>query len=386
MSSTMRCRTVAGLPVVTVLAIVLHQFTDPVSGQIGSEVGTVSAPGVTAISAAPSVPLHSPHLPQPGPPPINADGHPDLNGMWDYATSTPMQRSPDFEETLFLDAEEASTLRADRLAARNTDLETPGTLLSETEEGIEIEDVARDAYNKGMNNVWFDNTAPLVQDRTSLIVDPPNGRIPPLTPEAEERMERCSGIGYCGPQMQSPRDAYHPPADETIANHITDRSLTERCMVVRNGPPMESTAWNNNIHILHREDYVVLHTEMIHTARMVWLDGRPRPDPSVKLWHGYSRGHWEGDTLVVETTNFRPDATWLGVLNREAFTLVERFTRTDADTVMYEYTMNAPETWTQPWTVQLPMKRLDGMMYEYACHEGNYGVKFQLMAARSKEK
>ena len=326
------------------------------------------AEGVQVVSAAPDVPVHNPMLPEGAPPPRNADGHADLNGMWDYATSTPVQRRG---EKLFLDAEEAAAMHQARVEGFNPD--------------VRSDNVEYDAYSLGVNLAWFDYHAPLAQNRASLIVDPPNGQIPPFTPEAEAQMIRCTGIGYCGAQMQSPRDAYHPAEDETIADHITDRSLTERCMVVRNGPPMESTAWNNNIHILHREDFVVLHTEMIHTARVVWLDGRPRPDPSVKLWHGYSLGHWEGDTLVVETTNFHPNATWLGVLDREAFTLVERFTRIDADTVMYEYTMNAPETWTQPWTVQLPMKRLDGLMYEYACHEGNYGVKFQLMAARSKE-
>ena len=342
----------------------LHVGETPALGQ--------GAEAVSVASAAPDVPVHNPMLPAGGPPPRNADGRADLNGMWDYATSTPLQRSPDLGETLFLDAEQAATMHQARVEGFNPD--------------VRSDNPEFDAYSLGVNLAWFDYHAPLSEDRSSLIVDPPDGRIPPLTPEAEERMERCSGIGYCGPQMQSPRDAYHPPADETIANHITDRSLTERCVVVRNGPPMESTAWNNNIHILHKEGYVVLHTEMIHTARVVWLDGRTRPDPSVKLWHGYSLGNWEGDTLVVETTNFRPDATWLGVLNRETFTLVERFTRLDADTVRYEYTYDDPETWTQPWTVQLPMKRLAGMMYEYACHEGNYGVKFQLMAARSQEK
>ena len=355
---------VSALAAIVIGAAWLHVGETPALGQ--------GAEAVNVGSAAPDVPVHNPMLPVGVPPPRNADGHADLNGMWDYATSTPMQRSPDLGETLFLDAEQAAAMHQARVEGFNPD--------------VRSDNAEFDAYSLGVNLAWFDYHAPLAENRSSLIVDPPDGRIPPLTPEAEERMERCSGIGYCGPQMQSPRDAYHPPADETIANHITDRSLTERCVVVRNGPPMESTAWNNNIHILHKEDYVVLHTEMIHTARVVWLDGRTRPDPSIKLWHGYSLGHWEGDTLVVETTNFRQDATWLGVLNRETFTLVERFTRLDADTVRYEYTMDDPETWTQPWTVQIPMNKLDGMMYEYACHEGNYGVKFQLMAARSMEK
>ena len=224
---------------------------------------------------------------------------------------------------------------------------------------------------------------PLAQNRTSLIVDPPDGRIPTLTPTATEQMAMCSGFWQCGPQMMGPREA---SMKGIKVDRASDRSLSERCLAISNGPPFLSAAYNNNVHILHRKDVVVIQTEMIHTARSVWVDGRPRPDPSVTLWTGYSLGHWEGDTLVIETTNFRPDFSWLGVLHPENFTLVERLTRIDAGTVMYEYTMNDPETWPRPWTVQHPMRKLRGMMYEYACHEGNYGLKFQLMANRGREK
>src|SRR5262249_13088187 len=119
--------------------------------------------------------------------------------------------------------------------------------------------------------------------------------------------------------------------------------------------------------------------------RTVWLDGRPHASPAIRGWSGDSRGHWEGDTLVVETTNFRPDASWLGVVHPEKFTLTERFTRIDGDTVMYEYTMNDPETWTRPYTVQMPMPKWRGQLFEYACHEGNRGLYWQLSAARHTE-
>ena len=327
------------------------------------------AQAVNVVSAAPDVPLYNPFLPESAPPPRHADGHPDLNGVWDYATATPLQRPSEFGDNLFLAAEEAGAFHQSRQ-------------WHDDEQGSNVE---HDAYSVGMNSAWFNYDAALLQNRTSLIVDPPDGQVPPLTPTAQERMVRCTGIGQCGAQMLAPRDSQYQ-ADETIADHITDRSFSERCLVVRSGPPIESTAWNNNMHIFHRKDVVVIHTEMIHTARVVWLDGRPRPDPSVKWWHGYSQGRWEGDTLIIETTNFRPDARWLGVLNPETFTLVERLTRIGEDTVMYEYTMNHPDTWTRPWTVQLPMRRQNGLMYEYACHEGNYGVKFQLMAARSRDR
>ena len=348
MRPAMRRRALVNVLVAAAPAIAFCQFAAaPVLGQ--------SAPKVDIVSAAPTVPLHNPHGPRPGPAPRNADGHPDLSGTWDFSVATPLERPPEFGDTLFLSSEEAAAYLQGVAASFNRDTRS--------------QDVEEDAYRKGMNAVWFDyGNQPLAQNRTSLIVDPPEGRIPPLTPAAEEQRAKL------------------PPRNETKADHVTDRTIAERCLLIGHGPPIRVFAYNNNLHILHREDVVVIQTEMIHTARVVWLDGRPQPDASVREWHGYSRGHWQEDTLVIETTNFRPDARWLGVLNSEEFTLVERLTRIDADTILYEYTMHDPETWTRPWTVQLPMSKLDGFMYEYACHEGNYGLKFQLMANREREK
>ena len=348
MRPAMRSRTLVSVLVSAALAITLFQLAaDPVLGQ--------GAPGVDIVSAAPIVPLHNPHAPRPGPPSRNADGHPDLSGTWDFSVATPLERPAEFGEALFLSAEEAAEYLQGVAAGFDRDTRSL--------------DVEEDAFRKGMNTVWFDyGFQPMAQNRTSLVVDPPDGRIPSLTPAAEEHRAKL------------------PSRDEKKADHVTDRTLAERCLMIGHGPPISVFAYNNNLHILHRQDVVVIQTEMIHTARVVWLDGRLQPDTSVRQWHGYSRGHWEGDTLVIETTNFRPDAWWLGVLNPEKFTLVERLTRIDADTILYEYTMNDPETWTRPWTVQLPMRKLDGFMYEYACHEGNYGLKFQLMANREHEK
>ena len=347
------------------LAVIFHQYSDePVLGQ--------SAPEVNITSVAPTVPVHNPHRPHPGVPPRNADGHPDLNGMWDFSVVTPLERPSEFADALFLSSDEAAAY-VQRVAEA-------------TDRDKRSQDVEHDAFNLGMNAAWFDfGNQPLAQNRTSLIVDPPNGKVPPFTPEAEARMVRCIGVYECGMKGWGPRDRSGLVKDVFKADHVTDRSIAERCLMVGQGPPIEVFAYNNNLHILHRENVVILQTEMIHTARVVWLDGRPQPDASIRLWHGYSRGHWEGDTLVIETTNFRPDAWWLGVLSPEKFTLVEHLTRIDADTVLYEYTMDDSETWTQPWTVQLPMTKLDGFMYEYACHEGNYGLKFQLMANRRLE-
>ncbi len=329
-------------------------------------------PALRIVSAAPTVPTHNPSLPKGAPAPRNADGHADLNGMWDFLTGSPTERPAQFGDRLFMTAQEAATFHKRLSEASDTDVR------DET-------NVEHDAYNRGMNNAWFDHAGPLAQNRTSLVVDPPDGRIPPFTPAAQAQMKRCAGIWHCGPQMFGPGDS-GKAGSGIVVNYPWDRSLSERCLAISNGPPFLPAAYNNNVHILHRKDVVVIETEMIHSARMVWLDGRPRPHPSVGLWSGYSLGRWEGDTLVVETTNFRSDFHWLGVLHPEKFTLVERFTRIDEDTVMYEYTMNDPETWTRPWTVQLPMRKLRGTMYEYACHEGNYGLKFQLSASRALEK
>lgn len=357
------------LGMAVVVAALVWADAVPVLGQAAER-------GVKVVTAAPGVPVHNPFLPKPGPPPRHTDGHPDLNGTWDFSVSTTVQRPPTYGTTLFLPREEAAVYRQRMKDARNPDER-------------DLKDIERDAYNLGMNAAWFDVGAPLAQNRSSLIVDPPDGQIPPLTSAAQSRMVRCKS-GGCGPQGLAPGDSIGPDEsvmkDERQTDHVTDRSVLERCLMIAQGPPFNPFAYNNNVRILHRNDVVVIETEMIHTARVVWLDSRPRPRASVGLWHGYSTGRWQDDTLIIETTNFRPDARWLGVLKPEEFTLVERLTRIDADTVLYEYTMNDAKTWTRPWTAQLPMKKLRGFMYEYACHEGNYSLKFQLSAERAMEK
>jgi hypothetical protein len=163
-----------------------------------------------------------------------------------------------------------------------------------------------------------------------------------------------------------------------------DRSLSERCLLSLNaGPPMLSSAYNNNIQLFQAHDTVAITNEMIHNYRIVPLDGRSSIAANVQQWMGDSRGHWDGDTLVIETANFRRDSAFRGA--SEALRVTERFTRVDAKTLMYEFTMNDPNTWTRPWTGQLPMTKSDEHMYEYACHEGNHAMFNMLTGARADE-
>ena len=219
----------------------------------------------------------------------------------------------------------------------------------------------------GYNNFWMDRgTRVIGTRRTSLIIDPPNGRLPEMTEEGRAR--QAAGRGSFSDQIQS---------------SYTDFSNADRCLMGFNaGPPITPGGYNQNVQIFQTPDEVVLLTEMVHTVRVVPLDGRPTLDDSLAQWSGDSRGRWEGDTLVVETANFDVDRKWRGA--SAGMRLVERFTRVDADTLEYEYTVTDPETWAAPWTVNLPMVRSDLPLFEYACHEGNYSMETMLTGARTE--
>ena len=216
---------------------------------------------------------------------------------------------------------------------------------------------------------WLDYGKTVVKSRrTSLIVDPPDGKIPPQTARGRERTAA---------RRETARE--HGPADS-----YENRSLQERCItrglpeVILPGP------YNNNLQIVQAPGYVVLFTEMIHDARVVPMDGRPHSSPALRAWMGDSRGRWEGDTLVVDTTNFTDRTNFRG--SGENLHLVERFTRVDADTIDYRFTVEDPTTWTKPWTAAYPIVKTDGPIYEFACHEGNYGLRDILTGARYEEK
>jgi len=286
-------------------------------------------------------------------PPRTPWGKPDLRGIWDFATITPMERPSELAGKEVLSEEEAGAFEKQALERRNADRRDGGAEA----------DVGR-AYNQ----FWWDyGTKVIGTKRTSLIVDPPDGKIPPLTPEGKKRTEANTAVRT--------RAAHGPE----------DRNLWERCILASNaGPPMSPSAYNNNVQFFQTPETVVIFNEMINDARIVPLDGRPHLPPNIRQWRGDSRGRWEGNTLVVETTNFRDETNFRGA--SKSLHVVERFTRVDADTLLYEFTVNDPATWTRPWSAAFPMTKTEGPIYEYACHEGNYGMVNILTGARADDK
>jgi hypothetical protein len=298
--------------------------------------------------------------------PRTPDGRPDLQGVWSFATLTPLERPRELADKAVLTAEEAAAFERTQIERQNKDQRSAQ---------------ARADVEGAYNNFWWDYGSKVIGTRrTSLIVDPPDGRMPPLTPEAQKRAS--------GPRQP-------PITERVVLGAIVDGpehlGLSERCILgFSSGPPILSNAYNNNLQILQTRDYVVIHTEMIHEARVVPLDGRPHLPESMRVWLGDSRGRWDGDTLVVETTNFTDKSSFSGsIIARGGSTmnmrLVERFTRAADDTLLYEFTVSDPATWTRPWTVQLPMTRSDERIFEYACHEGNYSMPNMLKGARAVE-
>lgn len=287
--------------------------------------------------------------------PRTPDGKPDLQGAWSFANVTPFERPSELGEKTTLTEAEAQALE-EQAAARNKG--------DEGRQRGTAADVGR-AYN----DFWYDRGTRAASTRqTSIVVDPPNGRVPAVTAEAQERAStRAAARKQRGP-----------------ADGPEDRSLGERCILGFNaGPPFAPSAYNNNIQITQTKDYVVVMTEMVHDARIVPLDGRKHLPTSVRPWYGDSRGHWEGDTLVVETTNFSDKNLYRNATPN--LKLVEKFSRLDADTLIYEFTLNDPATWATPWTGRVPLEKLDGVIYEYACHEGNLGMEGILKGTRAEE-
>ena len=323
-------------------------------------VGGILAQTASGQSSAPAAAKDAPAA-RKSTPPRTSWGKPDLEGTWDFRTVTPMERPAEFAGKATLTEKEAAEYARRTVEERNADKRHDTTPRRTVNGTAETEDVAL-AYN----DFWWDRGTKVVGTRrTSLIVDPPDGRSPPLTPEAQKRL------------------AAEDAVRERTAQGPEDRSTAERCIMGFNsGPPMAPGGYNQNVQIIQHPNYVVLLNEMIHNARIIPLDGRPRVN--VRQWVGESRGHWDAETLVIETTNFTQNTSLRG--SSPKLHLVERLQRVDANSLLYEFTVDDPTTWTKPWTAQVPMVKADGLIYEYACHEGNYGMFGILSGARAIDK
>lgn len=283
--------------------------------------------------------------------PRTAWGAPDLQGVWDYRTATPLERPDAFEGREYLT--DAEVVAYEHRAATRADGRPP--------------DDPRSAPSVHAPE-WLDYGKRVVDTRrTSLITIPDDGHIPPLSDEGQRRVD----ARRIARERQGAADSYR------------FRSLWERCITRGLPTGMMPAGYNNNVQLLQTPDSVVIFNEMIHDARIVPLDGRPHVENAIRQWRGDSRARWDGDTLVVETTNFSDDADFHGANGN--LHLVERFTRISPDAVNYEFTVTDPTTWTSPWTVTFPLTRTREPLYEYACHEGNHGLLNILSVARSTQ-
>ncbi len=287
--------------------------------------------------------------------PRTPDGQPDLQGMWSNSTFTPLERPKNVTKEFYTREEALEAVK--RGAAQESEQTEPGT----------VADVHYDFTQFGLDR---SQSAMALNLRTSLIVDTPDGRLPPLSVEGQRRAaERAAA-----------RKARGGPHDV-----VQNEPLGARCILMdRNGPPMLGGAYNNNYQIMQARGYVMILTEMLHDVRIIPLDGRPHLPSNVRQWTGSYRGRWEGQTLIVETTNLTDKFAFQG--SSEHMRLTERFTRVDEDTLRYQFTVDDPATWTRPWSAEVLWKQTTGPIFEHACHEGNYGLFNTLAGARAEEK
>jgi hypothetical protein len=291
--------------------------------------------------------------------PKTAWGHPDLQGIWNNVTGTPLQRPDNFKDKSSLTQEEAADF--ERQATERA-LQSDATPSQQQSVG------ARTGYSPV---VWFETSRALVDNRTSLITSPENGRFPELTPEAKKIQE-----------------AFQAAAKTSPADKPEDRGPYERCITRGLPGSMMPGFYNHNYHIMQTPTHIAIQVEMIHDARIIPLDGRPHVNSSIKQWLGDSRGRWEGNTLVVETTNLRPmEQRNVAVFGTtDTGKVIERFTRLGPDVMDYQITVEDPKWYTQTWTASIPMSKVPGPLYEYACHEGNYGLPNILAGHRQEER
>ena len=341
--------------------------------------GTVMAQTQEASSAIPRTP----------------DGRPDLTGVYDVATMTPVDRPAEYGDRLFLTDEEAAAMvryeeqRNERdLEPLDPDRSLPPVGGDRSPTNSYLEGLFRLGGGTvgGYNLFWLSpGERPVTIDgrsRTSLVVDPVNGRVPPMKPEAQRRMAALLASGARPDAGES--DVGGPSSQYDAADR---RPLAERCILgfgSTSGPPTLPNYFYNNLKfIVQTRDWVMIYNEMVHDTRMIPIGGDHLP-PHVKQWMGSSVGHWEGDTLVVESSHFNDETAWQG--SSRHLRVVERFRRVSADRIHYTFTVEDPNTWDQPWSAEIPMMATEGPMFEYACHEGNHDLRHILEVYRNIER
>ncbi len=302
-------------------------------------------------------------------------GHPDLQGVWNWVSSTPMQRPQQYGDREFLTEEEIQEMRARQAAAR------AAADAAEAELNVDPDAPPVADSTGGYNNFWYETASIGENHRTSLLIYPENGRLP-------ERVEGAAvHTTSLGPDVEGDRPVLGVFGG-IGKDGPEDRGLSERCLIGYNaGPPFSGGGYNANVQIVQNRDHVVVITEMVHDARIIPLSELPPLDDNIRLWTGDSRGHWDGDTLVVETRNFThlvPSFSRFGDARDK--TLVEKFTRTGPYTIEYEWTLDDPSTWTDKFTAVQPLTKVGGQLYEYGCHEGNYGMENILRGERVQER
>src|SRR5215831_30522 len=291
------------------------------------------------------------------------DGQPDLQGTWSNDNATPLERPLEFNGRATLTDVEVATLKERSARLFNGEGDAAfgdnlyAALLTNPDKFVSV-----DGHTGDYNQFWLPDR--VFDNRTSLITDPPDGRIPPVTPFARQRA------------------AADAAARPEIPRGPEDRSMSERCITF--GVPRVQAAYMSYYQIVQSRDTVVFRMEAIHDARVIYMDGRPHPGSKIRHWLGDSRGRWEGDTLVVDTTNFSPKSNFRGA--HEKLHLIERFTRVSADRLEYAFTVSDETTWTRSWSAMIPLLRSREPIYEYACHEGNLGLGGILTGARAEER
>jgi hypothetical protein len=381
----MKFRTLLAVLGAAVIAIVVTSSSTSVAAQ------AQKAPAKAAATPAAARPAAA----KPSMPPRTKDGHPDLSGVYDIATVTPVERPAEAGGRLVLTNEEAAAVAAyERQREAKDDAPLAGDRAAPpvggervaTKTWLEAVEQFAGGGTGGYNRFWLEGGRQMItvdgQKRSSILIDPPDGKIPPMKPEARQRIARLRAAAV-DPSAGEAAAASGPPG---AFDGPESRPLAERCLLGFNstsGPPSLPNYFYNNLkQIVQTRDSVVILNEMVHDARVIRIGGKHLP-PTIRNWMGDSIGWWEGDTLVVDTTNFTAKTQFNG--SSDQLHVIERIRRADAHTLVYRFTIEDPATWDRAWTGEYPWVATKDNLYEYACHEGNHAMENMLKGARLKE-